>query len=81
MKLGSKKQTLVLIVLVFLLAAVIVNYLVPVSSKTVACTPDGKERYSIILGQKSEYNKAPAPNTSSDELCQLDPFKITLHVF
>lgn len=80
MKLGSKKQLLVLLVLVFALGAIIANYLIPVSSKTVACTPDGKERYSIVLGQKSEYDKATAPDTGSDELCQLDSFKVTLHV-
>lgn len=80
MKLGGKKQSLVLLVLVFVLGVLVANYLVPVSSKTVACTPDGKERYSIILGQKSEYDSAQTADANSDELCQLGPFKATLHV-
>lgn len=80
MRLGSKKQIVFLAVLLVILASILVNYLVPIASKTVACTPDGKERYSILLGQKSEYDSAQASNANSDQLCQLDPFKVSLHI-
>lgn len=55
---SSNKSKLLLVSCIFLLVLVVANIFAPVKTKTVDCRALYEDRYSIIFGQKGEYDAA-----------------------
>jgi hypothetical protein len=80
MKRFDNKLLLTGLVTIFVL--LVLNYYIPVASKSVAdCGSIDKTRYSILMGQEEAYNDATNSPASALQDCDHPRTKLKLHVF